>query len=112
MMATRAIRQLGTIAQFGLTGLLLGLCVFGCDRNQPAPEGSQKGITPSVSQSGIATDNQQPVPLDPRLHQSFVEATRQDPPVDWQRPPDLTLAGKSVGKLYTEVVKKGYDIRF
>src|SRR5437016_1669628 len=30
-----------------------------------------------------------PVQLDPRWHQSFAEATVEEPPADWQRPPDL-----------------------
>jgi peptidylprolyl isomerase len=43
--------------------------------------------------------------VEPRMQQTFEAATRQDPPADWQRPPDVTLTGKSVGKLYSEVVK-------
>src|SRR5262249_18708459 len=31
---------------------------------------------------------------------------------DWQRPPDTTMTGKSVGKLYTEVVASWDAIRF
>ena len=41
---------------------------------------------------------------DPRFKQSFAEATRSDTPSDFQRPPDLTLTGKSVGKLYSDLV--------
>jgi peptidyl-prolyl cis-trans isomerase B (cyclophilin B) len=46
-----------------------------------------------------------------RLHQSFLEATRQVPPPD-QRPPDRTMTGKSVGKLYGEVIRTWDTIRF
>jgi cyclophilin family peptidyl-prolyl cis-trans isomerase len=46
------------------------------------------------------------------MHQSFADATRQEPPADWQRPPDLTLTGKSVGKLYTELVNQWDSIKF
>ena len=41
---------------------------------------------------------------DPRFKQTFAEATRADTPTDIQRPPDLTLTGKSVGKLYSDLV--------
>jgi cyclophilin family peptidyl-prolyl cis-trans isomerase len=50
--------------------------------------------------------------LDPRLHQPFAEATISDPPGEWQRPPDVTMTNKSVGKLYEQVVKIWDDIRF
>jgi peptidyl-prolyl cis-trans isomerase B (cyclophilin B) len=38
--------------------------------------------------------------------QTFAEATIAEPPGEWQRPPDLTMTGKSVGKLYTQVAQK------
>jgi cyclophilin family peptidyl-prolyl cis-trans isomerase len=53
-----------------------------------------------------------PLTVDPRLQRSFADATRPEPPADWQRPPDLTLTGKSVGKLYTEVVRLWDTIHF
>jgi cyclophilin family peptidyl-prolyl cis-trans isomerase len=46
------------------------------------------------------------------MHQPFAEATTADPPEDWLRPPDTTLAGKSVGKLYIEVKSHWDEIRF
>ena len=46
-----------------------------------------------------------------RLHQSFTQATRKDPPPG-QRPPDLTMTGKSTPKLYTEVVRLWDTIKF
>jgi cyclophilin family peptidyl-prolyl cis-trans isomerase len=52
------------------------------------------------------------VQLDPRLHQSFAEATVEEPPADWQRPPDVTITGKSIGKLYTDVVALWDQIKF
>jgi cyclophilin family peptidyl-prolyl cis-trans isomerase len=51
-------------------------------------------------------------PVDPRLQKTFAEATRQEPPADWQRPPDMTVTGKSVGKLYTQVTGVWETIRF
>jgi cyclophilin family peptidyl-prolyl cis-trans isomerase len=44
---------------------------------------------------------------DDPLKQSFAQATRSDPPEDWQ-PVDKTMTGKSVGKLY-EAVKENWD---
>src|SRR5262249_46369395 len=52
------------------------------------------------------------VAVDPRFTQTFAEATRQDPPPEAPRPPDTTLTNKSVGKLYTDVVKLWKDIPF
>src|SRR5262249_21066369 len=49
---------------------------------------------------------------DPRLNQTFAEATRPDPPPSAPRPPDMTATNKSVGKLYTDVVKLWKDIPF
>jgi cyclophilin family peptidyl-prolyl cis-trans isomerase len=40
------------------------------------------------------------VAVDPQQHQSFPDAVILEPPGDQVRPPDVTLAGKSVGKLY------------
>ena len=61
-----------------------------------------KGQTPdAANQVGAAGTS---VTADPRFKQSFTEATRADAPADFQRPPDLTLTGKSVGKLYSELV--------
>jgi cyclophilin family peptidyl-prolyl cis-trans isomerase len=46
------------------------------------------------------------------LQQSFADATLAEPPEGWQRPPDMTITQKSVGKLYDEVVHLWDDIRF
>jgi cyclophilin family peptidyl-prolyl cis-trans isomerase len=78
------------------------LVLVGCEPGQPAVDrvGGEKseGAAASAAPSNA-------VAVDPRMQQTFEAATRQDPPADWQRPPDVTLAGKSVGKLYSDVVK-------
>src|SRR5262249_32943511 len=51
-------------------------------------------------------------PVDPRLNQSFTEATRADAPPSASRPPDTTATGKSVGKLYTDVVRLWKEVPF
>ena len=51
---------------------------------------------------------------DDALHQSFAKATRggDDPPALCNRPPDATVTGKPVGKLYDDVVRLWNTIRF
>jgi len=94
--------------QAGSTCLFLLACMAGCERGHPALNGpGDPKATPLTVASGSSA-----APADPHMHQSFVEATRQEPPADWQRPPDMTMTGKSVGKLYTEVVNAWDTIRF
>ncbi|HXG09352.1 MAG TPA: peptidylprolyl isomerase [Gemmataceae bacterium] len=89
--------------------LLLAVALVGCRRSEPTPEPEPPPPAPAPAVQNAAP---KPPPLDPRLHQSFAEATRADPPADWPRPPDTTLTGKSVGKLYTEVKALWDRIRF
>jgi cyclophilin family peptidyl-prolyl cis-trans isomerase len=99
------------VAQVSMAGLLLLVFLGACERKQPAVHASAE--TGSNTPGGTAMPNGSPTPLEgPRFEQSFAEATRAEPPTDWQRPPDVTLAGKSVGKLYTEVVNRWQSIRF
>jgi cyclophilin family peptidyl-prolyl cis-trans isomerase len=93
------------VAQFGLASVLLGFLIGGCQRNPLHDDEETEGASANPAQT-VA------LPLDPKLHQSFADATRQDPPADWQRPPDETLSGKSIGKLYTTVVGLWDTIRF
>jgi len=95
--------------QISVAGLLLAICVAGCEPSHPSLDAIQKTAAATAKDAGTG---EQPIPTDPRLQQSFAEATRPEPPEDWQRPPDLTLTGKSVGKLYTEVVRLWDSIRF
>lgn len=70
------------------------------------PEADPKASASEAAVSGPAT------PPDPRLHQSFAEATLSEPPANALQPPDTTMTGKSVGKLYTQVVGQWDGIRF
>lgn len=102
-------------ARIGAMALLVGVFLGGCGKNKPAAETVEAppAEAPASSQNGTSAKNAAPPgPSDPRWQQSFAEATIADPPPDWQRPPDTTLAGKSVGKLYTEVVRLWDDVRF
>jgi peptidyl-prolyl cis-trans isomerase B (cyclophilin B) len=93
-----------------LAGLLAGLGTSGCNREDPTSDASATAApAANVAETVVP---QKAVEIDPRLRQSFAEATRQEPPADWQRPPDQTIAGKSVGKLYTEVTKIWDSIAF
>jgi peptidyl-prolyl cis-trans isomerase B (cyclophilin B) len=92
----------------GVGSMLLSLGMCACERWPGEKETAGASKVPAASIPGQG----QSTPLDPRLQQPFTEATRSEPPADWQRPPDRTLAGKSVGKLYTEVVARWDSIHF
>src|SRR5438105_4847767 len=96
------------LAQVGLSGFFLIFGFIGCGTH-PALEGP--GNSSADSQTAAAASDGASFPADPRLQQTFSEATRQEPPSDWQRPPDMTLTGKSVGKLYTQVANIWDTIR-
>jgi cyclophilin family peptidyl-prolyl cis-trans isomerase len=91
--------------------LLLAASLAGCDGHPPDVAATAKTAAATSPQAEAGKSEPQ-VSSDPRLQQPFTEATRQEPPADWQRPPDLTLTGKSVGKLYTEVVRLWDTIHF
>jgi peptidyl-prolyl cis-trans isomerase B (cyclophilin B) len=96
-----------SLVGFTTAGLFVAAAVNGCGR--PAEKAAQADAAPPARAAKAG---------DPRaeanapLHQPFDQATHQEPPADWQRPPDTTLTGKSVGKLYTEVVRAWDGIRF
>jgi len=97
---------------------LLGLGGAGCGKSSDDPpaqtratDTETKDETPSpAGKPTEETTSKKPVHGD-RLHRSFLEATRKLPPPD-QRPPDRTMTGKSIGKLYGEVVRVWDSIRF
>lgn len=98
-------RVLGSLA------LLAALVLMGCDRFAAKPP-------PEVAAEPVEANPTPPEPakpvvkIDPRLTQSFEDATRKDPPVDWPRLADMTATNKSVGKLYTDVVRLWKEIPF
>lgn len=104
--------------------LVLGVGLAGCGRNDPAASNvaaekplaaptfeTSTATPPGASDSSSSSTAAAPT-LDPRLHQTFADATLADPPASAQRPPDLTIAGKATGKLYTEVVKLWDTVKF
>jgi len=100
-----------------VTGLL-GLGGAGCGKSSDGPpaqtettDTSKKDDTPSPEgKPAEESTSKKPFQRD-RLHRSFLDATRKLPPPD-QRPPDRTMTGKSIGKLYGEVVRLWDSIRF
>src|SRR5947209_1789670 len=93
---------------------LVGLGGAGCGKSSDgAPARTEVSETPKQDEQpkpAEQTISKKPAVRD-RLHRSFLEATRKLPPPD-QRPPDRTMTGKSVGKLYGEVVRLWDSIRF
>jgi cyclophilin family peptidyl-prolyl cis-trans isomerase len=106
-MAMRWTRWTGILAHAGLAALVLGTGLAGCRRSAVSEEADEPAGPPPI-QTAILEDKPA---LDPHLHQRFTAATRAEPLPDWQ-PPEKTMAGQSVGKLYTAVVKSWDSIRF
>jgi cyclophilin family peptidyl-prolyl cis-trans isomerase len=82
--------------------LLLGLVLAGCKR-----QGGEASGTPAPSNPAVAAN----APLDP-LQQAFSEATVPYVPDDQEKPVDLTMTGKSVGKLYVEAIQTWDQVKF
>jgi cyclophilin family peptidyl-prolyl cis-trans isomerase len=92
----------------GVVGVILVGILSGCGK-EPSSQNPPEG---SANPASYESQQGPPVDLDPRLHQPFAEATTTEPPEDWQRPPDTTMTGKSVGKLFTEVTRLWDEIKF
>jgi peptidyl-prolyl cis-trans isomerase B (cyclophilin B) len=112
-----------SVRRSALSCLLLAPILFGlgCGNKsgtaQPAAESdtSQSPVVsvPATSQPETETTTEAPLPND-AMHQAFGKAARgpEDPPALCNRPPDRTLTGKPVGKLFDEVVRLWGTIRF
>jgi peptidyl-prolyl cis-trans isomerase B (cyclophilin B) len=96
------------------------VCFVGCGGKPAASEGSAKTdpgpptvSVPSAAGAASAEQTAGPFPGD-ALHVPFAKATRSgdDPPATCNRPPDSTITGKAVGKLYDDVVRSWETIRF
>jgi cyclophilin family peptidyl-prolyl cis-trans isomerase len=101
-----------------IVALVVGLNLTGCDKaSDPANAAKEPDPVPAAGSAATtkpeekaASANDTPA----RMRQTFAEATRRadDPPEECQRPPDSTVSGKSVYKLYTEVMRLWDSIRF
>ena len=108
-MARSWMRPPGALAW--LAAALLGAGCGKSDTPQNSRSGEEEKEPPAAKPAPAAAPATPRPPDLARLHQSFLQATRKDPPPD-QRPPDVTRTGKSVGKLYGEVVRLWDGIRF
>jgi peptidyl-prolyl cis-trans isomerase B (cyclophilin B) len=99
--------------------LAAGLALVGCNRQPGGPRIVEQTNDGNADGSGATTKGEKTpngslfCANDPQ-HQPFAKATRQgdDPPEECHRPPDMTVTGKSVYKLYQEVVRQWETIRF
>jgi peptidyl-prolyl cis-trans isomerase B (cyclophilin B) len=106
---------------------LMGMALCGCSKHPAETQAAKKKadvpLAPSTSagasRAATAPDNaSKPSPLPPppndEFHLPFAKAAHpaDDPPPNVSMPPDRTLTGKSVGKLYTDVVQIWDTIRF
>jgi cyclophilin family peptidyl-prolyl cis-trans isomerase len=88
------------VSRWAWAGWVVSASLVGCGGPPANPEKAESA--PPAAASAPAA--QAPAAA-PKLRQTFAEATRAEPPAEGQRPPDTTMAGQSVGKLYTEVVR-------
>lgn len=93
----------------GAVGLLVGSGLVGCNRGGEEPAAQTPTVTPGEAAAAhdavVAAAK-----TELRLQQPFNEATIADQPDQYL--PEATLTGKSVGKLYEQVVKKWDTISF
>jgi cyclophilin family peptidyl-prolyl cis-trans isomerase len=88
---------------------LLGI-LTGCGNNDGPTAEPAIGLASEKKPEDPSPQTPQPAGYE-RLHQPIAQATRKDPPRDWQ-PPVRTIAGKSVGKLYSDAVQHWDTIKF
>jgi peptidyl-prolyl cis-trans isomerase B (cyclophilin B) len=81
--------------------LAVGIIPAGCNRGEPAKETKQAQTADNIPITPVK------IVLDPRLRQSFQDATLQEPPDGELKPPDQTVAGKSIGRMYEEITGPG-----
>ena len=112
-MADRATLRRGVGTGLVFTVLVLTVVVAGCNR-----KASRSGTGKAMARDGgipTTTKSEPPAkqdkPPSDRLNQTFAEATRAEAPADWE-PRDVTATGKSLAKLYTDVVRLWREIPF
>src|SRR5688572_29221939 len=109
-------------ATAAVAGLCLGVGLVGCGQKS-ATETKPEPVVSTAQQDGSSGNSsagandgsaqaQPKVVFEPRLHQPFADATLAEPPEGWERPPDMTLSGQSVGKLYTDAMRLWDTIKF
>lgn len=94
-----------------LAGLLLSGLLAGCG---DAPNPILSAEDPPAPASGTAAhatvaEGDEDVQ---RLHQPFAKVIRSEPPEGWHRPPDVTMANRPTGPIYTDVLRNWDNIVF
>jgi peptidyl-prolyl cis-trans isomerase B (cyclophilin B) len=113
-MAKWTVGTRGAARDTVFVGVLAALIfVAGCGKSNPEPavEKSDEEKASAVKKPPEADSMGAAARSVPRLEQSFEEATISEPP-DGAALPDQTMAGKSVGKMYTAVLEKWKHIPF
>ncbi|MBL8798187.1 MAG: peptidylprolyl isomerase [Planctomycetia bacterium] len=88
--------------------MLASAAFIGCGKQEGAPAQVEAAPAPAAGDTTAAVV--QAAKAEVRLHQTFEEATIADQPDQYL--PDKTLGGKSVGKLYEQVVKRWNHVSF
>jgi peptidyl-prolyl cis-trans isomerase B (cyclophilin B) len=110
------------LRQFAAFVLLGAVGLTGCGKKDAGPgaarpaEGPAQVAAAPAPQAPAEPAAQAPLPPPPDdgRHQPFEKATRRadNPPEECNRPPDTTVSGKPVFKLYNEVVRLWDTIRY
>ena len=103
----QGLRQLAAFVVLGTVGLT------GCGQ-KAEQEAAKPAEAPAQVAAATPTPAELPPPPSDGRHQPFDKATRRadDPPEECNRPPDTTVSGKPVFKLYNEVVRLWDTIRY
>jgi cyclophilin family peptidyl-prolyl cis-trans isomerase len=111
-MAVCGARWGGVTTRLAVAAIFLSALLVGCKTRGPAKAKAQAPAdqTAPTGEKGKDAKKDQAPSTDP-LQRTFAEATRKDPPPDWE-PPATTSAGKSVGTLYDQVTKAWDGIHF
>jgi peptidyl-prolyl cis-trans isomerase B (cyclophilin B) len=100
-MAAHPMAPWQAVRRLGVAALLVCSAALGCARREEGATGESAVPAGKTSPAVAAAPSAAPLR---RLQQPFSEATIADLPDQYL--PDRTLAGKSVGKLYEEVVRR------
>jgi len=90
---------------FMLSLIVVTACLGGCNKSKSAKDTPKADQSVPVQTASFAQNSDQTGgPSANRFQQSFTEATLQDPPPPGELlPPETTVAGKSVGKMFEAI---------
>jgi cyclophilin family peptidyl-prolyl cis-trans isomerase len=112
--AGRRLAVVALLATLGLTGC--GKESVPSEQAEKPPEGTPAVASHDAPSAGTSANGDTALPPPPKdgQHEPFTKATRggDDPPPNSNPPPDRIVSGKSVYKVYKEVVRLWDTIRF